>query len=209
MLNQQRRVILKYLGMSLFILMFLTLVIRLVINMSQGGFLLAPHFLDETVDWTIFQSNIKPISIEYPENWRASNLPQGDARDAEAIAFIRPIHFSTYPYVQIAYRDMTTPSLEDVANWGESRIGSSERNYTTDDYATTSLEKIEIGGREALLRKYNYLDYASKRANCFHIYLLKGVDAYTVEMCIDQGDNSPELQSVLERMIESISLDSS
>ncbi len=208
MLNQQIRVTLKYLGMVLFILMFLTLVIRMVINISQGGGLLAPYFLDESADWAIFQSNIKPISIEYPENWRADNLPQGQARDSEAIAYIRPVHLSSYPYMQIAYKQMSDPSLEAVANWGESRIGSSERNYTTNDYETASLEKIEIDKREALLRKYNYLDDLSNRIKCFHIYLLHGIEAYTIEMCVDQDNDSPELQSVLERMIKSISLNS-
>jgi hypothetical protein len=207
MLNQQIRVKLKYLGMILFLLMCLIMLVRSAINMSQGGFLLVPYFLDESADWATFQSNIKPISIEYPGNWRADNLPQGQAGDDETIAYIGPVHPSTYPYVQIAYRKITTPSLEAVANWGESRIiGSPQRNIPVNNYETTSMDKVNIDGREVLLKQYHFFDNSSRRIDCNHIYLLSGNDAYIVEMCIDKKNDSPELQSVWKRMIESISL---
>nr|CAP48669.1 putative integron gene cassette protein [uncultured bacterium] len=203
-LSKRVRKNIKNAGMILFVLMFLGLLTRMVVNVSQGGTIFGPYFLDESAEWEIFQSNIKPISIVYPANWRASNLPQGQGRDGEAITYIRPLHVSSYPYIQIASTELSTVSLKTVADWGESRIGAPGR-ASVQDYAPSSLDRVQVGDTEALIREYHYLNHSEKRVDCYHIYLLDGLDAYVVEMCIDEENDSSELQVVFEEMIESIS----
>jgi hypothetical protein len=107
-----------------------------------------------------------------------------------------------YPYWEIAYREMILSSLEEVADWGESRIKPSGPTYKT-----LSLEEIQINSHPALLRHYNYQDWRSKIIDCYHVYLLNDKDAYTIQMCSVEGKiDSTQLQSVWREMINSISL---
>lgn len=190
------------------IIMFLLMgvfVVQLVYNLSRGYILLAPLNVKELIAKKVFQSKLKPISIDYPERWAAFDLPQGDGRDKEAIAIISPVG-RNYPYVQISYQNIQNDSLEAVAAWGEQRITNPVKDITRTFYETDSLENIEVDDQKTLVRKYHYLDYASKRIECIHIYLLQDRDGYTVEMCVNEENDSPELRGVLEEMIQSISL---
>jgi hypothetical protein len=180
-------------------------VVQLVYNLSRGYVLLAPLDVNELTTKKVFQSKLKPISIDYPARWAAFDLPQGDGRDQEAIAVISPVS-RNYPYIQIAYQEMQNDSLEAVEAWGEQRIMNPVRDITRTFYETDSLDNIEIDAQKALIRKYHYLDYASKRMNCIHTYLLHNQAGYIVEMCVNEENDSPELRGLWEEMIQSISL---
>lgn len=159
---------------------------------------LEPYKLDEPVAWETFQSEIKPISIIYPQDWLTFDLPQGNHGDKDVIAYMSPFKYE-YPYVTILYREMRQPSLDDVAAWGERRI-------TTPTYKSTSLGKINIRGLEALLRNFYYTNKPRMDYFCHHIYLADKNDAYIIEMCVDEKNKSNQVQSIFKDMIQSISL---
>ncbi len=191
------------LAMLFLIAMF---VIQLCSNLSRGYIFIPPLHLDQEATLKRFQSTIKLIAIEYPENFRAAfDLPQGDGLDTEAIADISIVGYQ-YPYIQIAYRDIQTASLDDVIIWGEQRITNPLKGSPPTAYETDSLEIIEINDKEAVLRNYHYVNYASDRINCIHVYLLDNRDGYVVEMCIDDERDSAEIRAVWGKMIATISL---
>jgi hypothetical protein len=171
---------------------------QLIYNLSQGYVLVPPPKVAEPLVWQTFHSQIKPISVNHPQDWLADDLFQGNHGDTEVIAYIDPISFN-YPYLTIAFREMVNASLEEVASWGESRI-------THTPHTTTSLEKIDISGQSALLRKYSYRDWLENRINCSHVYLLNHNNAYTVELCVDEDQDSAQMQAVFDQIIQSISV---
>ena len=188
------------------LILMVTLIAQLGYNLSRGYVLLAPSNIKEFSTLKTFQSELKPISIDYPENWRAVfNLYQGDGRDKEAIAQIKPVGHN-YPYLQIAYRRLETTSLETIADWGEERITNPIRNVPRILYKTDSLENLEVDDQQILVRQYHYIDYTSERINCIHTYLLDAQDSYIIEMCVNEESDSPELQILWLEMIKSISL---
>ncbi len=154
--------------------------------------------LDEPVIWETFQSKIKSISIIYPQGWSTQDLFQGNHGDKEVIAYMHPLWYE-YPYVTMAYREMPQPSLDDVAAWGESRI-------TTPTYVSKSLKKIDIQGQEALLRDYFYDNQPRNNFYCYHVYLSNDNDAYIIKMCVDEKNESDQVKSIFESMIQSIVL---
>lgn len=188
-------------GMIVVVFLLFICAVWLAYNHRGGYFLFSPFKLDEPLTWKTFQSQLKPISMFYPASWIAHETPQGNHGDLEVIAYITPIAHD-YPYVKIAHQEISRPSLDEVASWGESRITFPSR-------VLISLTKIDVQGQTVLLRNYTYVDWREKKINCKHVYLLKGDDAYIIEMCVDQKNDSPKLQSAWKQMIESISISES
>jgi len=151
-------------------------------------------------NWVRFESEVKPISLEYLKNWVAFNTSQGSHGDEEVIAYLSGPTVNL-PAVTIAYRQMSDPSLSEVADWGESREGQN------DDYVSHSLKAIEIAGRPALLRSYSFTIRNSVGITCYHTYLADKDDAYLVEMCARQKQEGEELEAIWQHMINSIRIE--
>ena len=181
-------------------LFLLVCLIQLIFNINKGYLLIPPPNLDEPLTWQTFQSQIQPITIDHPDDWMAADLFQGNHGDKEVIAYIDPTSFD-YPYVTIAYREMDNATLKEVASWGKSRIKT-----TAPSFASDPLIAIDIQGQDALQRAYSYKDWRDVKISCSHVYLLNRNDAYTVEMCVNEPNNSEQLQSVFEQMVQSIVL---
>ena len=188
---------LKQFRITVSVLLAFICLAQLIFNISKGYILIPPLEFDEnTFAWKTFESEIKPVSIDYPDNWATFNTTHGNRGDTQVIAYLSPLGYD-YPYVTIAYREMAEATLEEVASWGKSRI-------TGDTYNLFFLEETDIQGRNALKRKYSF--GSEQKISCYHVYLLNDRDAYTVEMCVDEMNNSEQLQSVFEQMVQSIVL---
>ncbi|MCB9418610.1 MAG: hypothetical protein H6667_02310 [Ardenticatenaceae bacterium] len=110
-------------------------------------------FSDETVpkSWKNFRSALGQFAIDYPSNWSGNHFTKGYHNDMEAIALFTSD--AAFPVVIIAQREMVSPSLDDVALWGEERIMAINDNYN-DKFELHDLEDVEINGMQAKTREY-------------------------------------------------------
>jgi hypothetical protein len=70
--------------------------------------------------WSTFSSSQNGFSIDYPSNWTALELPNGNHGDSEVIALlVAPNHI--LPAVEIARKSFSM-TVDEVVNWGEERI---------------------------------------------------------------------------------------
>lgn len=73
--------------------------------------------------WSTFNSpDIAKLVIDYPSEWSALRFSNGYRGDDEAVAILHAPGVLAFPSVRIVRRPMTSPTLADVAEWGENRI---------------------------------------------------------------------------------------
>ena len=182
----------------IFTVLLFACLVQLCVNLSQGYVFIPPFELETPVNLATFHSAVKPISIAYPKAWLARDLPYGNHGDLEVIGIITPIG-STSPIVYIAYRQLSNPEYEQVFDWGEARL----RATSETSWVKSPLEAITLKGKPAFVRTFR--STGVRQAVCQQAYLLSLQDAYVVQMCMNKNTQSPELESLFEEMIASIS----
>lgn len=182
-------------------------VIGLALNLSRGYFLKPNLDLDRPVNFEVFKNEKSDISIVYPRGWSVFEFSQGNDEDTEVLALLCSGSCLRSPFIEIATTTISKPSLEKVAQWGQSRID-------VDEYQIISFKKIEIEQKETFQMEYRYIIPSpipkvlnSEKWQCYHIYLLDDIKAYTVEMC-SLEENFSKMESVFNKVIQNIRIDS-
>lgn len=193
--HQYVRYFLKFLT----ILLIGAFVAQVVRNLRGGYILVPPLELNDSTVLREFQSSLYPISILYPEEWNARDTVNGYHNDKDAIFVINTM-FHDYPFVEGFRKEMEAATLNDVADWGEQLTRA--RLFSQKTYKEIELRKIKLNGRTVLLRVLNYNILTSIK--CKQVYLLDGSHAYIVDLCVDETNDTPQIQDVFNKMIESI-----
>lgn len=104
--------------------------------------------------WLTFNSpDIANLIIDYPSDWSALRFSNGNRGDNEVVAILHAPGILSFPNVTIVRRPMTSPTLADVAEWGESRI-LALNNEEDDEFELFQLNDVNVGSEAALSREY-------------------------------------------------------
>jgi hypothetical protein len=189
--------IMKKWRMIIYPLFLFVCVIQLLTNLRQGYLLFPPFEVGPSPVLVTFRSQVKPFAIDYPKDWQAHDVLYGNHGDMEVIALISSPRFNA-PILEIAYRELPDGTLEQVADWGKSRLES----VSEADWNVSPPEAITIDNKPALIRTFR--SERGLKPMCYQIYLLAQSDAYDVQMCMNEKNASPELEGLFKRMINSI-----
>lgn len=132
----------------LFILLFVIGTILIAVGRALYT-LNQPRDFPET--WSTFAHNEYGYKIDYPENWRIIDFPNGNRGDLDAIGVIREnircfgcVRFGDLgPSIYIAHRSFEEPTLEQALVWGEERIiDNSGNKYTLKNTEISSIDNF-------------------------------------------------------------------
>ena len=149
-----------------------------------------------------FVGNNVHLSIDYPSSWVASELPQGSHGDKEVFALIiNPGNWM--PSVWFARHDFQNNDLNQVAEWGESRI-LSQRSM----YESISLTRIHTSSIDGLIRQYTWESESplgKTRVRCEDLYIFENGTGYALSFCTEEKDWD-DTEAYFQKMIESFDL---
>ena len=149
-----------------------------------------------------FVSEKFQISIEYPRSWLASELNHGSHGDNEVIAAIGGGAPAVQATVSIARRTFSTPTIDDVAQWGMSRL---ESRLTP--YETLSLGSTTAPHSTALVRRYSRTSQnplGQLSSECMDWYTYTGSNGYDLSFCVN-ARYWQEMESLFLKMANSFS----
>lgn len=130
--------------------------------------------------WITFNSpDIAKLVIDYPSDWSALRFPNGYRGDNEVVAILHAPGVLPFPSVRIVRRPMTSPSLADVADWGEGRI-LALNNEEDDEFELFQLDEVNVGGETALSREYTMDMETSLPLKKQDIYIARESDALII-----------------------------
>lgn len=175
----------------------LLIVVLAVINFALGVF----HMATSTglpSPMVIFVSKQFNVSINYPQTWAAFELTQGSHGDHEVIAFFG--YAAAQTTVNIAQRSFSQPTLDRVAQWGESRLAARKSQRVTID-----LGAITNQNSTAILRQYSITSETPLGRftdKCMDWYTIADSTGYALSFCTPEN-HWPEMENVFLQMARS------
>lgn len=146
-----------------------------------------------------WESQLGKFSIDYPDNWIARELPQGNHGDMEVIAVVLPRN-NYLPQVYISQKDFSPPQISDIASWGDMR------NQSRGDYNSLKLENISTPNITGQVREYVFtMDslLGATKWHCLDLYTLNNKLGYQFSFCVDEKDWT-KMNPVFQQMIQSV-----
>ena len=189
--------ILKRWRLIFFAIFFFLCLVQVYISLKGESPLFQRFEVDPSLDLITFQSTITPFAMLYPQGWQAQNVLYGNHGDLEVIGLIRSHKFNS-PIIEIAHKKNWQSNLEQVAEWGKTRLITKSDGV----WLSTPLTEKHINKQIALFRIF--YQESGLYPLCYHTYLFKGQDAYTVQMCMNKNNRSTELEDLFTQMIQSI-----
>lgn len=142
------------------------------------------------------------FSIDYPENWLAYELPQGNHGDKEVVAMIEP-RGNYLPQLFVSQKFFSAPRIADVASWGEMR------NQSRGDCTTIKLEDISTPNITGQVREYILMmdsSLGTAKWHCLDLYTLNNQLGYQFSFCVNEKDWA-KMSPVFQQMIQSVAFD--
>jgi len=144
------------------------------------------------------------FSIKYPRSWQADETPQGNHGDLEVISVISRIGRS-FPTAAIARRQFVGDDINQVAEWGETRV--KEHNpYAI--YKFIAKKPLNTDNYDGLSREY-YLEETTLIGqvirHCQDWYLIEKKIGYSLSFCVDDKD-WPQAERIFQEMIQSFTI---
>lgn len=158
--------------------------------------------------WTAFTQEKYEYSVDYPENWRSVDYPQGSHGDFEVIGNIGEgmrcfgcVRFGDIgPSIYIAYREIDNPTIEQVLIWGEERI---EKKAKDNVYQLEDTQITEINGYQAVFQTYQHKDGISRELEpAIDAYILRENSAIIFSLDVEPKDYE-EIVPIFESIVKS------
>lgn len=143
--------------------------------------------------------------MQYPESWVAFELPEGNHGDREEIVAIS-VPGRTWPNFRIAKQNFVTGDVDQVIQWGVTRIDKI-KGIQPKDITIGKPTPIKTSTLSGKYLTYSYTSVSlieEKEVVCHSYFFYKNESGYMASLCSDK-DSWEKLGDVESKMIASLS----